>query len=153
MDAALMRLLAPYEAAQQGTPISEQIGGLGGLLSLMPGLQNQQQGSSASPSGSYDSNGNRWEQLASQMAQKKYGWGANQFNAIDQIASAESGWNPNAVNPSSGAYGIPQILPSAHPDSLGLDPRQQIAWMLHYIQGRYGTPQHALDVRQQQGWY
>lgn len=149
MNSALYSLLAPYIAAERGQPIPDQLGvGGGGLFSLMGQMPQPSQAS-----GSYDPNGNRWEQLAARMAQKQEGWGPKQFNALDQIITAESGWNPNAVNKSSGAYGIPQILPSAHPDSLGLNPRQQIEWLLNYVSGRYGTPQHALDIRNQQGWY
>lgn len=32
------------------------------------------------------------------------------------VTKGESGWNPRALNPSSGAEGLWQILPSAHPD-------------------------------------
>jgi hypothetical protein len=98
-----------------------------------------------------------WEQVAKQMAARKYGWGPQQFNALDQIATAESGWNPRAVNSSSGAAGIPQMLPSAHPDinvqQFLSNPQAQIRWFLNYIKGRYGSPTQALQVRNQQGWY
>jgi soluble lytic murein transglycosylase-like protein len=33
-----------------------------------------------------------------------------------KVINRESGFNPNAVNPTSNASGIVQILPSAHPD-------------------------------------
>ncbi|GAA2916930.1 hypothetical protein GCM10020221_11190 [Streptomyces thioluteus] len=36
------------------------------------------------------------------------GWG-NQFGALDNIWTNESGWNQFAKNPSSGAYGIPSV--------------------------------------------
>lgn len=151
MDSALATLLAPYAQALQGQPTP--INPLGGLFSLMSQTPTPNPLPGQGAGGSYSSNGNRWEQLAAQMAQRKEGWGPQQFRALDQIISAESGWNPNAVNPSSGAYGIPQILPSAHPDSLGLNPQEQIQWLLKYVAGRYGTPQDALAFRQQHGWY
>ena len=101
--------------------------------------------------------GNRWERVARQMAQQRYGWGPQQFRALDQIAQAESGWNPKAVNPSSGAAGIPQLLPSAHPDvnirQFLNDPLAQIRWFLRYVDQRYGSPQQALQFRQGHGWY
>jgi hypothetical protein len=37
-----------------------------------------------------------------------YGWGANQWPPLQALWNQESGWNAWAVNPSSGAYGIPQ---------------------------------------------
>ena len=42
----------------------------------------------------------------------RYGWGG-QFAALNSIITHESGWNPNAVNPSSGAYGLGQALPAS----------------------------------------
>ena len=52
----------------------------------------------------------------------------------------ESGWNAYAVNPSSGAYGIPQSLGHGHPYNLG-DYKAQIMWGINYIAGRYGSSQ------------
>lgn len=98
-----------------------------------------------------------WEQVAKQMAARKYGWTGQDWNALDQIATAESGWNPSAVNSSSGAAGIPQMLPSAHPDinvnQFMSNPQAQIRWFLNYIKGRYGSPSQALDYRERVGWY
>ena len=145
----MAELLGPYLPSLQGepTPLMDALGtGGGGLMQL-----------AAQQQGGYDGNASRWEQVAQRMAQNQYGWGPGQFRALDQIASAESGWNPGAVNPSSGAAGIPQALPSAHPglvtDAWMHDPRAQIRWMLDYISQRYNTPQHALEIRQQQGYY
>src|SRR5262249_42098448 len=64
----------------------------------------------------------------------------------------ESGWSPYAVNPSSGAYGIPQSLGHGHPFNLG-DARAQIAWGLNYIRGRYGTPAAAWAHEVANNWY
>lgn len=66
----------------------------------------------------------------------------------------ESGWNPDAVNGQSGAYGIPQALPSAHghPFALG-DWRAQIRWGVSYIDGRYGSPCNAWAHEQAHNWY
>lgn len=161
---ALMDILAPYVSALSGQgsaldPTSMMSSAPGGLLQLLAQSQDQGGGGgqgSANASGA-DPNANRWEQLAAQLAARQYGWGPHQFNAIDQIATAESGWNPHAVNPNGGAAGIPQALPSAHPGLVDKqwmnDPRAQIEWMLNYIHDRYGTPQHALSVRENQGWY
>ena len=80
------------------------------------------------------------------------GWVGPQWDALYQLFERESGWNPWAVNPSSGAAGIPQALGHGHVFDLG-DAYSQILWGLDYIAGRYGTPaaawQHELDY----GWY
>lgn len=131
----------------------------GSLMDFMSILQLAGPGASSPPGGTGPAGGSpsHWEEVARQMAQRKYGWTGADLNALDQIATAESGWNPKAVNPSSGAAGIPQMLPSAHPDvnvqQFLNNPMQQIRWMLRYIQGKYGSPSHALQVRQTQGWY
>ena len=73
---------------------------------------------------------------------------------LDSIIERESGWDPDAVNQSSGAYGIPQILPKAHPNAnLQGDPMGQIQWLLRYIDQRYGGVQQALAFKDANGWY
>lgn len=84
-----------------------------------------------------------------------YGWGQDQFQYVDYIFTHESGWNPWAVNPSSGAYGIPQANPSGgagHPYQLG-DAYAQIVWGLNYIRDRYGTPYNAYLFWIAHNWY
>lgn len=89
-------------------------------------------------------------------ALKNLGWPDSEWGALQRLWEGESNWNPNAVNPSSGAYGIPQILPSAHgrPVALG-DYQNQINWGLNYIKARYGTPTKALNfwLAQNPHWY
>jgi len=152
----LASLLAPYHAAVAGdatTPRSLGMGAVPTTLAEMVGQVGSDVSHGAQAiAGQFDPNANRWERVAQQMAAKR-GWGPDQFQLIDNIISRESGWDPNAVNPSSGAYGIPQILPAAHPDDLGLGPREQIRWLMDYIGNRYGSPQAAWDFKQQQGWY
>lgn len=67
------------------------------------------------------------------------GWS---WSALFNLWMGESGWNPWAVNPSSGAYGIPQSLGHGHPYALG-DYANQIRWGIAYIRSRYGTSQAA----------
>lgn len=88
----------------------------------------------------------------SQLA--KYGWG-NQWNALNKLVTQESSWNPNAVNSSSGAWGLAQILPSAHRDIRpgSLNANQQIDWMLNYIRSRYGNPNNAWSFHLKNNWY
>ncbi|RFA21787.1 hypothetical protein B7R25_05820 [Subtercola boreus] len=72
------------------------------------------------------------------------GWGSDQFQCLLNLWNRESGWRANALNESSGAYGIPQSLPASKMASAGADYRTnaatQINWGLAYITGRYGNP-------------
>lgn len=97
-------------------------------------------------------------QLGQQMAAAQpYGWTGAQWDALNNIVMAESGWDDRATNPTSGAYGIPQALPGSKMASAGADwqtdSRTQIAWMLQYIQQRYGNPQNAWAFHLANGWY
>jgi hypothetical protein len=86
-----------------------------------------------------------------------YGWGQDQFGCLDSLWMKESGWNASAMNPSSGAYGIPQSLPGNKMASAGSDwqtnPATQIRWGLGYIDGRYGSPCAAWAHSQAVNWY
>ena len=86
-----------------------------------------------------------------------YGWGDDQFGCLVSLWNKESGWNYQAYNRSSGAYGIPQALPGSKMGSAGADwqtnPATQISWGLGYIAGRYGSPCGAWSHSQSTGWY
>jgi hypothetical protein len=81
-----------------------------------------------------------------------WGWGQGQLGPLIALWNQESGWNPYAVNPSSGAYGIPQALGKGHPYNLG-DWKSQIIWGLEYIKFRYGSPAAAWGHEVAAGWY
>jgi cell wall-associated NlpC family hydrolase len=82
------------------------------------------------------------------------GWSLKDFNALVQLWNRESGWNPDAVNSSSGATGIPQLNPNSHEIPPGWnDPMVQIRWGLSYIAQRYGSPSAAWQHSQSTGWY
>jgi hypothetical protein len=80
-----------------------------------------------------------------------------QFKCLEQLWDRESKWNHLAVNPSSGAYGIPQSYPASKMASAGADwrtnPETQINWGLQYIEGRYGTPCAAWAHSERTNWY
>ena len=82
---------------------------------------------------------------------------AGQWAAFDAIISHESGWNPSAVNPSSGAYGLGQALPGSKMASAGADwqtnPATQIQWTLDYMNARYGSVNAAWNFWQANHWY
>ena len=95
-------------------------------------------------------------QIAQQML-GKFGWKASQFSCLEPLWYHESGWNPSAMNPSSGAYGIPQALHGSLMASAGSDwqtnPATQIRWGLGYIHDRYGSPCGAWGHEQSSNWY
>ena len=66
----------------------------------------------------------------------------------------ESGWSSTALNATSGATGIPQLLPSAHAIPANWsNPMVQILWGLNYIKNTYGSPAAAWAHEQQYNWY
>jgi hypothetical protein len=78
-----------------------------------------------------------------------HGWGLGQWPYLLALWNQESGWNPRAQNPSSGAAGIPQdITGNFHGGYRG-----QIAWGENYIAGRYGTPAGAWAHEKAYNWY
>ncbi|MFE5671921.1 lytic transglycosylase domain-containing protein [Agromyces sp. NPDC056523] len=85
------------------------------------------------------------------------GWPSSEFDCLVALWNKESGWRVNAMNPSSGAYGIPQALPGSKMATAGADwatnAATQVEWGLGYIQGRYGTPCGAWAHSQSVGWY
>ena len=98
-----------------------------------------------------------YQSYAKDLCINTYGWTENDFNCLVKLWERESNWNPNAVNKSSGATGIPQALPGSKMASEGSDwatnAKTQIRWGLKYIKNRYGTPSAAWAHSQQKGWY
>jgi hypothetical protein len=82
--------------------------------------------------------------------------GSSQFSCLESLWGKESGWNPNAQNPSSSAYGIPQFLDSTWA-STGIaktsNGYRQIDAGLSYVDSRYGSPCGAWSHSQSTGWY
>ncbi len=99
----------------------------------------------ASPSGSYQD-----------YALSKLGGDSAQFSCLESLWGKESGWNPNAQNPTSTAYGIAQFLDSTWA-STGIaktsDGYRQIDAGLIYINNRYGSPCAAWGHSQANNWY
>jgi TP901 family phage tail tape measure protein len=88
---------------------------------------------------------------------KQAGFSPSEYAAIDYIVNHESSWNPQAVNPSSGAYGLPQSLPASKLASAGSDwrtnPITQLKWMRNYVNERYGGANGALAFWKRNHWY
>jgi phage-related protein len=96
-------------------------------------------------------------QDAVRAAASRYGWGGGpEWNAIAAIVQRESGFNPNAQNPTSTAYGLFQFLNGTWAGT-GIaktsDPAAQSEAGMRYIRQRYGTPLAALRFRNANGWY
>lgn len=96
-------------------------------------------------------------EIARQMMQNKWGWGADQYSCLNNIVIRESNWQIDATNASSGAYGIPQSLPGTKMATVAADwrtnPATQITWMLGYLEDRYGTPCGGWAFKSSHGWY
>lgn len=95
-------------------------------------------------------------QIYAQGAAAQYGWTGDNWSNLVWIWDRESGWRWNAGNPSSTAYGIPQILyyylytsETDWPDNGAT----QIAAGLTYINGRYGSPNAARVFWNTHNWY
>ena len=91
-----------------------------------------------------------------QLMAARYGWTGGQWNDLYALWQRESGWNNNAQNPTSTAYGIPQFLNStwaAEGYVKTSDPAIQIAAGLKYIADRYGSPAGAWAHEMSAGWY
>ena len=76
--------------------------------------------------------------------------------AFIELIGRESGWNQNAKNPTSTAYGLFQFLDSTR-KNYGIpknnDPYTQAVAGFKYIKDRYGTPEAALKFHDSKNWY
>lgn len=78
-------------------------------------------------------------------------WGKKEIKAFKTIIYRESRWNPEALNPTTGAYGLGQLIDSKR--YLKGMPYKQITAAVKYIHHRYGTPTKALQHHKKHGWY
>lgn len=78
-----------------------------------------------------------------------------QMNCLINLWDHESGWNPNSVNKSSGACGIPQAYPcnKIKNQQGSNDWKAQIRWGLNYISSRYKNPCSAWNHFKNKKWY
>ena len=83
-------------------------------------------------------------------------FGEGEWNAFYELIKRESGWNPNAQNPRSSAYGLGQFLDSTWAGtgiSKTNNPEKQIEAIVVYIKNRYGNPTNTLSFWRQNNWY
>ncbi|MFC8874025.1 MULTISPECIES: transglycosylase SLT domain-containing protein [Streptomyces] len=94
---------------------------------------------------------------SAQATAKKMIGDSAEFQCFSKIVDHESGWNVDATNASSGAYGLVQALPGSKMASAGADwktnPATQIKWGLDYMKDRYGSACDAWSFWQTNGWY
>ena len=81
-----------------------------------------------------------------------FGFGANEFDSLNRLWQAESGWNYKAMN-RSGAAGIPQLMGGKNVPNFMNDYKTQVEHGLSYIKKRYGSPTNAWEFFQKQKWY
>ena len=82
-----------------------------------------------------------------------WGMDQNEFGSLDQLWTAESGWNYKAFNKKTKCAGIPQIKGGADVPNFMNDYTIQIEHGLSYIKNRYSTPSKAWAFHQKNGWY
>lgn len=89
----------------------------------------------------------------------KYDWMSaagikpSDYAAVDYIISHESGWNPNATNPQSGAHGLPQALPYSKTGCGWVDAVCQLRWASSYAENRYGGWWSAYNFWRTNHWW
>jgi hypothetical protein len=145
VQAELDRQKAEAEAAAKAA--AEQAAAQQAAQQQAAQAQQQQAAAAAAPasSGSFQD-----------YALQKLGGDQTQFSCLESLWGKESKWNPNAQNPNSTAYGIPQFLDSTWA-STGIaktsDGYRQIDAGLIYIDSRYGSPCGAWSHSKSTGWY
>jgi hypothetical protein len=76
-------------------------------------------------------------------------WNLSEHRALMKLWGKESGWNHKAQNPTSSAFGVPQLL-KLDPDTPA---PLQIERGLGYIVHRYNRPSVAWTHWREHGWY
>lgn len=89
------------------------------------------------------------QRYARWYAKEKYGYTDRQFAKVAAIWEQESHWNWEAQNPTTGAWGIAQMLMKTKVKS----PFRQVELGLKYIEHRYGGPDQAYRYKMRTGTY
>ncbi|PPI21046.1 hypothetical protein C5D34_05970 [Rathayibacter sp. AY1B1] len=146
---------APAAAAAPAAPSNSGGGGGGGPVELGDDDPTGARNSSAKTIAALGTYAGRTDGLSPAQAQAyartavgRFGWGADQVDrCLIPLWNGESGWRWNALNRSSGAYGIPQALPASKMANSGADYQTnaatQVDWGLSYIKSAYGSPCNA----------
>lgn len=85
------------------------------------------------------------------------GYSEEEFTIVVELIRRESNWSVTEENPSSGAYGLPQAMPTDGMDAFGADWRTnyqtQVKWFFAYCKERYGGVREAWAFWQAHHWY
>lgn len=141
-----------FRRMQEMQTLNQSAPGFGGLP---VGYKRSGTGKSLSKSGGGNTklSGNR-EQVKAVMQNmaNQWGWSGAEWNALYRLIMKESGFNPNAANPTSSARGLFQKMTSLH-GPLENTLEGQILWGFNYIKRRYGSPSAALAFHLRNNWY
>lgn len=77
----------------------------------------------------------------------------SEWHHVDFIVNRESSWNPNAVNPTSGACGLGQQLPCGKWAGAWNDPVAALRAQYQYVKARYGGYAQAVAFWHSNRWY
>ena len=83
-------------------------------------------------------------------------WGVEQWKYYNDLISRESGWNTNAQNPTSTAFGLHQFLNGTWQGGeciKTIDYKVQIDCGIKYVEDRYETPHKAIVFHNANNWY
>ena len=141
----LAELLRPYERAAAGAEMDDS----DPIYALLKPTRSPVQAT-----GLPNVNASNIQEYARKLARQMFGPG--QWDDLNALVSQESGWNPQADNPTSTAYGLFQFLDSTRENyglPLNANPRRQVRAGLDYILDRYGDPEDAWDFHQANNWY
>lgn len=75
-------------------------------------------------------------------------FGEDHWESMRNIIKNESGFNPEAKNPKSGACGLGQANPCSKMKCSLTDVSCQTKWVINYIKTRYGNPNNAWNFWQ-----
>jgi hypothetical protein len=81
------------------------------------------------------------------------GAGVTDLASATNLIARESGCNPYAVNPLSGACNVAQELPCGKSGCVLGDGACSVRWMDGYVHARYGSWAAALNFQIRNGWY
>lgn len=119
---------------------------------VFPGLA----GPDASGTGDLPKSSGPVRKIVQEVAARR-NWGAGpNWDALQYIIGRESSWNPNAVNPTSGARGLFQFMAGTWAGTgIGAtsDPALQAEAGMRYIKSRYGSPINARAFWMKNHWY
>lgn len=153
--AQTVRAVTQANAGALSVPGPETVGGITDSSSSTSGpVDPIGKGGNAAPgSAQAAANMQLAKNLAVLLGHPSWATGA-EWDSWASLWNAESGWSTTALNASSGATGIPQLNPNAHPVPAGWSSATvQITWGINYIAGTYGDPIKAWQHETQFGWY